>query len=178
VGIDPNQLLRSLGSGTGVSLAARPQSKPTSLDVSQSSFSELLQAASSGEMESGAPVTLAKGLKLELSAAQMKKLATAADRAQAQGAHRAVVLMDGKALELDVATRTITGEVKGAPGGKLPRVLDGVDTIVAVPGENEALENASPFSGLGGASNASLLNLLASRQTQAGNDDSSDSLVA
>lgn len=176
--VDTNQLLRSLGSGirpSGPDPARPPSGAAGSADVVNGSFADLLQAAASGSMSSGAPVKIAKGVKLELTPAQLSRAAVAADRAQAQGADRAVILMDGKALELDVATRTITGEVKGAPGGKLPRVLDGVGTIIAVPAEGEAAEQASPLSGLSGVANSSLLSMLSSREESS---RASDPLVA
>lgn len=162
--VDANQLLRSLGSGIrpgGPDALTRPTS--TAVDVAGGSFSELLQAVSSGQLSSGAPVTVAKSANLNLSPKQMSRLTAAADRAQAEGADRAVVLIDGMALSLDVATRTITGTVKAAAGGKIPQVLTGVDTVITVPSEDEAAGPVQPLAKLstGGLNNPSLLNALA-----------------
>lgn len=136
------------------------------MDPAGGSFGDLLRAAEEGQISSGAPVTIAKSAGVSLSSAQLGKLATAADRAQAAGADRALVLMDGMAMQLDVATRTITGLAKVAPGTKLPQVLTGVDTVITVPSDEDAAPLAAPLAQLSasGTTNASLMRVLAGAQ--------------
>ena len=92
-------------------------------------FASLLRQAGAGDLSSGLGVTIAKGAGVQLSNEQLLKLAAAADRAEAQGATRALVLIDGRALKLDVAVRQITGEADLNTTG----VLTGIDAVVSVP---------------------------------------------
>ncbi len=127
-------------------------------------FAELLSKAQRGEITSGAPVKIAKGLQLKLSDEQVGRLSVAADKAEAQGANRALVVMDGQTLQMDVASRTITGAVDtSAPG-----VIAGVDAIVVAP--PPAASNASivkpPSANAAALANPSLLKSLGTPQNQ------------
>lgn len=85
-----------------------------------------LGAGRLGAMPSLGGVSIDAGLDLDLSDEQMQRLAEAADRALAAGASSALVLIDGKALRLDVQARRITGEVSLMHGD----VLTGIDAVV------------------------------------------------
>lgn len=102
------ELLKSLGGirAPGLGGASRAGNTGGSGGID---FAKLLSEARAGGVSSGLAVTAGKSL--ELSASQLERLAVLADRAEAQGAERALVLMDGQAYALDVGTRTITGKV-------------------------------------------------------------------
>lgn len=100
-----------------------------------SSFDDLLEQARTGQAGPGAPIRIAKGLDLSLSPDQLQRAAAAADVAEANGASRAMVLLDGTAYRLDVATRTIIGEVRGQAAAS----MTDVDAVVAAPASVEEL---------------------------------------
>ena len=77
---------------------------------------------------------LGAGVRVDLNAGQLERLSIAGDQAEAQGAGRAVVLIDGLVLSMDVATRTITGQIDLDQGG----TLTGVDAVVVAPGAGQA----------------------------------------
>lgn len=89
-------------------------------------FATLLEQAKSGEIVSGVPIRVPSTLGVELSRDQAERLSQAADRAEASGAGRAMILMDGKGYNVDVATRTLTGVVDM----NSPSVLAGIDAVV------------------------------------------------
>lgn len=126
-----------------------------------SSFDDLLEQARAGEAGPGAPVRVAKGLDLKLTPDQLQRAAAAADVAEANGASRAMVLLDGVAYRLDVATRTIIGEVRGqAHAG-----MADVDAVVAAPASADELAQRPvkippPPAGPLAISNTSLRDLL------------------
>lgn len=95
-------------------------------------FPGLLQAASRGEIASGRAVTIAPRAGVELNASQLERLSAAADRAEASGIHRLMVLMDGMALRLDVAQRQVTGTA-ALEGGEIAADIDGVIRLEAAP---------------------------------------------
>jgi hypothetical protein len=155
--IDPGQLLRNLGSGV----------LPPSLGGSQGAsrlaegpgFDQLLQQAQTGQIQSGIPIRVARQAGLDLSPSQLTRLADAADRAEAAGASRALVMIDGMVLMMDVPQRTITGQADLSS----TKVLNGVDAVVTVAAEAGNLPNqAPPISA--STMNASLLKILAGRQ--------------
>lgn len=57
------------------------------------------------------PVDIGKGVELELTDEQLKRLADAVDRAEAEGSTTAAVMIDGMALEVDVTMRTVRGVI-------------------------------------------------------------------
>lgn len=97
-------------------------------------FARLLEQAQAAELESGRQVTVARGVDVSLCEDQLGRIAAAADRAEAAGAITAAVLIDGEALVMDVAARTITGRVDMGAG----EAFYGVDTIVSAPAHAEA----------------------------------------
>lgn len=121
-----SQLLASLGVRGAGALAARPDAAR----IADSGFAELLAKAREGEISSGLPVTLAPGAEVELTESQLARVAKAADRAEAQGATRALLLIDGVALTLDVGVRQVTGSVDMNTG-----MVTGIDAVLSAPPE-------------------------------------------
>lgn len=104
------QLLRQLEP------AVRPVQQPHSGGVAAQvggadSFANLLNAAQAGHVQSGRQIAASVELDPPLEASQFERLAAAADQAEAAGAKTALMLIDGRALVLDVAKRSITGEL-------------------------------------------------------------------
>jgi len=133
-------LLGALGSTVrraGDAAANAPASVRGSID--SAGFGALLERARGGGLSSGKPVAIDPALGVELSRAQLDRLAAAADRAQASGAERAAVVIDGSVYELDVRGRKITGEIRPGPG----EVMTGIDALVRIGGEDEP-ERPSP----------------------------------
>jgi hypothetical protein len=118
----PFDLLRLLGSGV------RATTEPTpAKTVEDSQFKELLDKAKAGQVPSGIEARLADGVSINLSPEQMKRLTIAGDKAEAAGASRAMILMDGLAFTMDVGTRTITRAVKASGLG----VVGDVDAVIS-----------------------------------------------
>lgn len=119
------------------------------------SFAGLLNKAQSGTISSGLMVTPAKHSGLELSPEQLGRLSAAADQAEADGAHRALVIMDDKAYVVDIASREVERAVPLSEAG----VIGGIDTVVTAPGASSGPETPTGPGGVG--DNASLLRILA-----------------
>ncbi len=125
---DPTQLLRQLEPLVrpvphGASSPAAP--------LEGRSFEELLAQAQRGEVLSGRSVTVAFESTTALNEQQLARVSAAADLAEASGAQRALMLIDGRGLVLDVASRALSGELSGGP----PIIQ--TDTVVYVPGESD-----------------------------------------
>jgi hypothetical protein len=154
--LDPSQLLRSLGSRafaptTGAPAASQLAEGPA--------FDQFLQQAQAGQISSGIPVRVSRQAGVSLSGSQMVRLADAADRAEAAGASRALVMIDGMLLTMDVPQRTITGQADISS----TKVLNGVDAVVTVaPDAGEIPGQLPPLNA--GTMNSSLLKILAGRQ--------------
>ncbi|PHQ80162.1 MAG: hypothetical protein COB69_06510 [Phycisphaera sp.] len=80
-----------------------------SLIPGSSGFADKLSTAQSKQDQ--LPVEMSKGLDLDLTKEQLGRIADAVDRAEAEGADAAVVMIDGMALEVDVTMRTIRGQI-------------------------------------------------------------------
>lgn len=128
----PADLLRVLG-GSASATRARPDGPigPPSADETARSgtFAQLLEAARSGRFSGGPPVTIHPSSGVSLTPDQLQRLTVATDMAQAAGATRALVRLDGMSLLLDVGVRSVTASVSLAPG----EVLTGIDALVEVP---------------------------------------------
>ena len=112
--IDPVQLLKQLEPAVRP-VGSRAAAAPPAL-FEDRSFDDLLTLVSSGSISSGRPVRATVDLDPPLDDAQRDRLAAAADLAEASGAGRALMLIDGRGLVLDVADRSITAEHSaGAP---------------------------------------------------------------
>ena len=131
--IDPSQLLRQLEPAVRPGFSS-PTVAPARPGFADQSFQQLLTLASRGEIESGRQVQLAFEPKESLDDGQLSRLSTAADRAEASGAKRAMMLIDGRGLVLDVEQRTIDAELSG---GAESRFAGGIDAAVYVPSLDE-----------------------------------------
>ncbi len=109
--------------------SARP-----SAPIEQQPFEELLAAAKAGSMASGRCVSAAFESGETMTTEQLGRLAAAADVAEASGAQRALLFMDGRALVLDVPTRPIDGELSMSSSSTM------IDAAVYVPAEGEEAE--------------------------------------
>ncbi len=126
---DPTLLLKQLEPAVRPAYMGPPASRP-SVPLEQQPFDELLASAKAGRLASGRAVSTAHEGE-PISPEQLQRLAIAADRAELSGAQRAVLLLDGRALMLDVPTRTISGELSASSA------LEKIDTALYVPTESE-----------------------------------------
>ncbi len=125
-------------------------------------FAELLRKAESGEIGSGRPVRIAPGVDLSLSEAQLDRLAKAADAAEAAGASRALTMLDGQALVLDIDSRTVQGAIDSlAEKVGDHEVLTGVDAALIVSEEGSGGAPAGPPGGIENGTLAALLERIA-----------------
>lgn len=152
---DPVQMLRWLG--TGVTPAGKARA---SAPLEGASFQSLLEQVRAGEVRTGAPVRVLESAGVTLSAEQLDRLSLAADRAEAEGATRALVVIDGMMLAMDVGVRTITGQVRA----DAQAVHAGFDAVVTVA------PTTAPIAGAPGAAwgllgvSAPMLDLLGKRE--------------
>ena len=126
---DPTFLLKQLEPAVRPAYMGPPTSRPTT-PLEQQPFDELLASAKAGRLASGRAVS-ATHVGEPISPEQLQRLAVAADRAESSGAQRAVLLLDGRALMLDVATRTISVELSASSA------MEKVDRALYVPTESE-----------------------------------------
>lgn len=121
-------------------------------------FAGLLEAArrASGPRN----VTVASDAGVSLSAAEMSRVGGAVDAAEAEGASVALVLLDGRALKVDVSLREVVGEVDLSKGA-----VAGIDAVVSAgnAGQGTSSDAKTPSLGVGASalSNHSLIKLLA-----------------
>lgn len=134
----PLDLLSLVRVGSGLLNSGRSSPKPA--PTGDASFASLLRKAEMGEVSSGREVTVGKGVDLKLDKEQLARLSAVADRAEASGALNLMVMMDGKAMKLDVQSRTITAVSDPASG----QVITGVDAVVTVPGSGDAPTAGAP----------------------------------
>ena len=127
--IDPTFLLKQLEPAVRPAYLGTPPSRPTA-PLEQQPFDELLASAKAGRLASGRDVSAAYEGE-PINTEQFQRLAIAADRAESSGAQRAVLLIDGRALMLDVATRTISSELNASSA------MEKIDTAIYVPTESE-----------------------------------------
>lgn len=118
----PGDLLRLLGSGVSATGDRPPVSKP----IEESAFKDLLDKAAQGHVPSGIEARLGQGVNATFTPEQMERLTAAGDKAEAAGASRAMILMDGLAVTMDVPTRTVTQVVKASSLG----VVGDVDAVI------------------------------------------------
>lgn len=94
-------------------------------------FRTLIESASGSVAPTNRPVTLPEGV--ELTSEQRLRLQRAADEAAAHDGRTSLVLLDGRALLLDVKTRAVTEEVQ--PGGERDRIITDIDTFIVSSAE-------------------------------------------
>lgn len=120
-------LLKLLGSG--VNLIQQPSARPASIEGA--SFQDLLDRLRDGTLRDGEPIKLGAESKLELTPQQLERLGDAAAELERKGAQRAVVLLDGMAIEYDVGTRTVVGLIDPED----TEAVSGIDAFVHAPAE-------------------------------------------
>jgi hypothetical protein len=116
-------------------MAARAGDRPIAPFESRG-FDDLLAIVASGEAASGRSVTAsAADQQSPLTPEQLERLAAAADAAEGAGFHRALVLLDGRALVLDTPSREITEELRGSDTARAVDVDGAVHAPKASTGE-------------------------------------------
>ena len=85
----------------------------------------------SGSLSSGRQVEQDGAVGEPLDAGQLARLAVAADAAEASGAQRALMMIDGRGLVMDVPDRRLTGEMT------LGNQTERVDAALYVPADDE-----------------------------------------
>ncbi|MEM9166991.1 MAG: hypothetical protein AAGB48_08190 [Planctomycetota bacterium] len=147
----PIDMLGLIGAAAG---AVKSVSRVTGIGDA-TPFAELLGKAQAGVQPTGLPVSVREGAGVSLDQTQLDRLAVAADRAASQGASTAVIMLDGKAYELDVTAREITGTVD-----QTAESLTLIDSFLfapaEAPGAHTGLDNWH-------ADNADIRSLLAER---------------
>ncbi len=133
-------------------------------------FGDILLRAAAGEVSSGLPVSIARGIEVDLAPETLERIAVLVDKAQAQGASHALVVTDEGMFELDVLRRRIEGVVDPAKGDK---VLTGFDAVLlATSDEIDPAELTGPLllpdGELSASAHDSLLDAL-SNSTQSSN---------
>jgi len=140
VTIDARYLLRRLqpavppGHPEGISVRRQP-----TLPYERRSFDDLIALVSTGQIETGRPVGVDSTIQDEWTDDDRRRLAAAADLAEAHGARRAVLVMDGRGFLLDVAGRQLTDDLATGEA----RILD-VDAAVQVASPGDAPPPAGP----------------------------------
>lgn len=143
-------LLRLLSAQATPGVSPGSASAPTgALD-----FAQLLSQAKAGQLSSGRDVSVASGSGVQLSDDQIKRISAAADIAESQGATRALVMIDGMAIKLDVSMRQVTGSVDMKSQG----VLTGIDAVIQVP--DAASATGSPTTATKPIDNSTILDFL------------------
>jgi len=155
VSVNGSDLLSRLGGGVAThGLNATRQPTKTTASPGGADFAAMLEKARTGGVQSGSPVQIEAGLDLALSPAEKAALERAADQAEAQGAERALVLLDSRALLLDVTARQIVD----APDLGSGSVLAQVDAVIRA--DSDGREEDAPPAGPTGVGNLSLLDAL------------------
>jgi hypothetical protein len=130
------QLLKQLEPAVRPGIAPAARSVRPGAPFEAQGFDQLLALAKQGQIHSGRQIETAFEPSPPLSAAQLERLASAADQAEAGGAKRALMLIDGRGFVMDVASRTLVSELNSDANAA---VLD-IDAAIHVPAEL----NASP----------------------------------
>ena len=131
--VDASQLLRQLEPAVRPGTAPARLGKPQATLESQS-FNELLSLASKGSVHSGRQVDCSCDVNEPLESDQIDRLSAAADRAEASGAQKALMLIDGRGFIMNVAQRSIEAELSVE---HQTSIFKNVDTAIYVPAEGE-----------------------------------------
>ena len=132
--VDSAHLLRRLEPAVRPAYATPPPPQHPQPPLEGQSFDELLVRAQQGSVRSGRAVHWSGGggaadPASPIDEQQLARLSAAADVAEAAGAKRALMLIDGRGVVLDVANRTLVAEL--ADEGAVRAVK--VDAAVNVP---------------------------------------------
>jgi hypothetical protein len=133
--IDPRHLLRRLepavrpGFASGGASAVQASASSHRASVADGAFTELLDLAREGGIESARTPELADGATLE--PATLAQVARALDLAEARGARRAVVVAEGRSFIADIASRRLERlETRD------DFIFEEVDAAIAIRGES------------------------------------------
>jgi hypothetical protein len=123
VTIDASNLLRKLEP------PVRPLSAPAPIGgvrvpLEEQGFGEMLALVASGAIHSDRPLEIADGADLTapIDDDDLARLAAAADLAESRGARRAVMLLGGRGVVVDVADRRVSGELTADPSRQLMEI--------------------------------------------------------
>ncbi len=128
---DSAHLLRRLEPAVRPAFATPPPPQRPQPPLEGQSFDELLALAQQGSVRSGRAVHWggAADPASPIDEQQLTRLSAAADVAEAAGARRALMLIDGRGVVLDVANRTLVAELADDGAARAVKV----DAAVNVP---------------------------------------------
>jgi hypothetical protein len=125
-------------------------------DAQGGDFQRVLAQVAGASSRPSHEISVDPGLKTSLSDEDLRAIGMAADQAEAEGMQTALVMLDGRAVTLDVLTRTVTQVQPMQPGLVVGRV-DGVviargdrPVSIPLPGKGE-IENSTVRDALAGA---------------------------
>lgn len=154
---ESTQLLKMLGSGVRPTSGVAGLGAGKSSNIDSAPFAELLKQAENGELSSQRRVTVDKSAGVQLNEAQSIAISAAADRAEAAGIRKALVMLDDQAFVLDVGSRTITGKADFNKG-----IMTGIDGVLKISSSTNPADgprgNANSILPLPKASPSQLLN--------------------
>ncbi len=129
--VDSAHLLRRLEPAVRPAYATPPPPQHPQPPLEGQSFDELLALAQQGSVRSGRAVHWGGGADpaSPIDEQQLTRLSAAADVAEAAGARRALMLIDGRGVVLDVANRTLVAELADDDAARAVKV----DAAVNVP---------------------------------------------
>lgn len=139
-GLDLLRRLTPISNASGPSAVVPRTVAGATSAAGQLDFAQLLTKAQAGELTSGLTVHTSPHAGVELTPMQLARLSVAADRAEAQGATRAVAIIDGQAVHLDVPTRTVLGKADMSSG----KTITNIDSVIVVPEAHEGPTIAPP----------------------------------
>lgn len=139
----PFQLLRRLEPPVRPTYAGDTARRVTG-PIEEQSFDQMLALVADGSVRSERPVVLAFSPDEELTEEQFARLGAAADVADAHGAERALLLLDGRGLVLDVRDRTLAMELANDGDARLVAI----DAAVFVPDGDAEATGGIPFPGV------------------------------
>lgn len=140
--LDTSSMLRQLGQTGRIAATAGASPAQGAAAAQPAEFADLLQRARDGTLASNRPVSIEAGTGLSLSDEQLARLSLAADRAEAAGLRKALVMIDDQRVILDVAHRTITPAAASGSG-----VLEGIDGVLDLAGILAPAANAPAIPG-------------------------------
>ncbi len=128
---DSAHLLRRLEPAVRPAFATPPPPQHPQPPLEGQSFNELLALAQQGSVRSGRAVHWGGAVDpaRPIDEQQLTRLSAAADVAEAAGARRALMLIDGRGVVLDVANRTLVAELADDGAARAVKV----DAAVNVP---------------------------------------------
>ncbi len=132
--ISSAQLLKLLEPAVRPSIAP-PVSQKVQGSFESQSFDQLLAQAKKGSVHSGRQLEVACECQPPLEPSQLERMADAADQAQAAGAKRALLMVDGRGFVLDVASRSIVAEATADQAKSIQKT----DAVVFVPADVQGL---------------------------------------